>query len=217
MKEYLQATEYFDYNSKIIQTAIDNLELDGLTDKEKIVKIFYFVRDSIRYSVHVNYFNPEIFKASYTLKEKVSFCIPKAITLCSLARAINIPSRIHLVDLRNHRLSEKLIEAWGGSNIMASHTYSELFLNNKWVKATPAIDIKTSSKHNFIPVEFDGINDALLHPKDINGHLHAEYIKDHGSFADLPLKFIHNLFNETYGPITPKRIKEMITNQVPTF
>ena len=217
MKEYLQETEYIDYSSKIVQSTINNLNLGGLSQKELAIKIFYFVRDSIKYSVHIDFLNPEIYKASVTLKNKVSFCIPKAITLNALARALGIPSRIHLVDFRNHRLAEKLIEVWGGTNIMASHSFAELYIDNKWVKATPALDLATCNKHDFIPVEFDGEHDALLHPKDRKGRLHAEYVKDHGTFSDLPLKLVHKIFEDTYGSLTMKRIQEISSNKIKTF
>ena len=217
MKEYLKATEYIDYDSNIVQSAIKNLDLNDLDQKEQAIKLFYFVRDSFRYSVHMNFVNPEIYKSSHVLKEKVSFCIPKAITLCSLARAIGIPSRIHLVDFKNHRLTKKLIEAWGGTNIMASHCFTELYLENKWVKVTPAIDKETCIKHDFIPVDFDGETDALLHPKDTKDRLHAEYVYDHGTFADLPLDYIYKTFSDTYGSLTKERIQKISSNKVQTF
>ena len=217
MKEYLQETKYLDYSSENVQSMIKKLKLDKLDQKKQTIKLFYFVRDSIRYSVHMNFVDPEIYKSSHVLQEKISFCIPKAITLASMARAISIPSRIHLVDLKNHRLTKKLIEAWGGTNIMASHSFTELYLDNKWIKATPAIDSETCKKHNFIPVEFDGENDALLHPKDTKGRLHAEYVKDHGTFADLPLEYIYKTFADTYGSLTKQRIQELSSNKVQTF
>jgi transglutaminase-like putative cysteine protease len=204
------------YHSPVITETISSLKLENLTQKEQAIKIFYFVRDSIRYSISILNFDAKIFKASWTLQQDTSFCIPKAIALSALTRAVGIPSRIHLVDFVNHRLSESLAKAWG-TNIMAAHCYSELYINNKWVKATPALDIKICERHDFIPVEFDGENDGLLKPVDKKGRPHAEYIKDHGTFPDLPLPLIMSIFEENYGPITPKRLPELFLKSKQTF
>ena len=66
--------------------------------------------------------------------------------------------------------------------------YSDLalYIDGKWVIATPAYDLGTAESGGFIPVEFDGENDAKFHKYNVNGDLHIEYIKQHGHYADLP-------------------------------
>jgi len=59
-------------------------------------------------------------------------------------------------------------------------------LNKKWVKATPAFNLELCNNFNVTPLDFDGINDSIFHPFDKAGNRHMEYVKDHGSFADLP-------------------------------
>lgn len=216
MQEYLQETEHFDYSSETVQNIINSLELEGLDEIEKAKKLFYFVRDNYRYSIKHISLDPNIFKASYTLKQKASFCIPKAIALSTLARAVGIPARIHLVDFANHRLAPGLVELWG-TNIMVTHCYSELFLNEKWVKATPALDIKTCEKHEFIPVNFDGVEDGLLKEVDQKGRPHAEYVKDHGTFADLPYDFIVNEWKQMYDSNSSSTLKNMFSTKIETF
>lgn len=216
MQEYLQETKYFDYNSPIIQDIIKSLDLDGLNDKDKAVKLFYYVRDSIKYSVIIKSFDSKIFQASYVLQQPSSFCIPKAVALGTLTRAVGIPSRIHFVDFVNHRLSPKLEEVWG-TNIMAMHCYTEFYLDDKWVKATSSLDIGTCDKHGFIPVEFDGVHDSTIKEVDKIGRKHAEYILDRGTYADVPLDLIRQVMGETYHADSVSKLNKLFNGTTPLF
>ncbi len=216
MLEYLAETEFLDISSSEVQSTIQQLNLRGMNNREKAVRIFEYVRDSTKYSIKGVGVSPDLFKASTTLRRDNSFCIPKAVTLCTLARAVGIPSRLHFVDFINHRLTPELVELWG-TNVMASHCYSELYIDGKWVKATPALDRKTCDAHRFITPEFDGENDALLSPVDKDGNPHVEYIKDHGTYADVPLDMIVRIFEENYGDISSEFVKKIFSENVDTF
>ena len=216
LQEYLQESTLFDYNSPVVKKIIQSLHLDGLSDKEKAVKLFYYVRDTIRYSVLIPKFDPEIFQASHILQQESTFCIPKAVALATLARGVGIPSRIHLVDFINHRLSPKLTKLWG-TNVMSMHCFTEFYLDNKWVKATAALDLETCEKHDFIPVEFDGIHDSTIKEYDKQGRKHAEYIKDHGAFADVPLELISKTFREIYHVDSDEKLNELFNSSSKLF
>ncbi len=216
VEQYLQATDYIDYEHPHIQQILEDLDLDGLSDVDKAVKLFYYVRDTISYSAKVSLLDPKIFRASFTLQQPTSFCIPKALALCALSRAVGIPARIHLVDFYNHRLSDKLEEIWG-TKVMAGHCYTELHLNGKWIKATPSLDSGTCDRHEFVQVEFDGTSDAIIKEQDRQGRKHAEYIKDHGAYADLPLTKVMEIFDTNYGPLTPERMAQFSGNKSTDF
>ncbi len=213
MERYLRATDYIDYDRDNVQKIIKDLDLSKLDRIEQVRKIFYFVKDSINYSVKSVSLEPSAFKASYTFEQSSSYCIPKAVALCTLGRAIGIPSRIHLVDFINHRLTDKLKELWG-TDIMAPHAFTEVYVDDRWIKLTPALDRQTCIDHNFRQVEFIGYEDAMLHSTDLDGNLHVEYIKDHGTFDDLPLDYIKQVFNNVYGGTD---LLEMFTAKVDTF
>lgn len=198
LEPYLSPTEFFDFNSSTIQELLNTIDLDGLNETEKAVKLFYFVRDLIRYSIKPVNLDPVTYTASHIAQQNSSFCIPKAILLGTLARAVGIPSRLHLVDFANHRLAPELMGIWG-TNVMAAHCYSELYLDGEWRKATPALDKGTCDKHGFRTVEFDGIHDGLLHQTDIKGNPHAEYVKDRGTFPDIDLALIKQIWDDLYG------------------
>ena len=40
------------------------------------------------------------------------------------------------------------------------------------------------------PLDFDGHSDALLHPFDGEGRAYMQYVNDHGSYHDVPAKFL---------------------------
>jgi hypothetical protein len=76
------------------------------------------------------------------------------------------------------------------TNILPDHGYAELYLQGKWVMATPTLDLEMCQKNQIIPVEFDGINDAKFHSHTQDGKFHIEYISDRGPYGDVPLNEI---------------------------
>jgi hypothetical protein len=208
---YLQPTEFFDFNKKFVHNKAFEITAGLETESEKAKALFYWVRDKIKYNMHTYIPSAKAnFKASVTLRRKNGFCVSKSVLLSSFARAIGIPARIHLVDLINHKISQKIID-FMETNVMHYHGYSELYLNNKWVKLTPSFDPKTALKGGFTPmVEFDGENDATFPSFDEEGNKFGEYVKDRGVHADLPLKEIEMVFDEKYPKFTQLKNGQMI-------
>ena len=213
---YLQPTEFFDFNKKSVSKKAIEITSDLKTDKEKAIALFYWVRDKIKYNMLT--YIPDVkanFRASVTLRRQNGFCVSKSILLSSFARVIRIPARIHLVDLINHKISQKIID-FMGHNVMYYHGYSEFYLDGKWVKLTPYFDPKTALKGKFLPMcEFDGESDAVFPEYDNNGNRFGEYVLDRGVHADLPLDDIAKVFEEKYPAINqfksgvlPKQIKD---------
>ena len=196
---YLQPTEFFDFDKTIVKKQVKEIVKGLDTVKEKAIALFYWVRNEIKYNMATYLPNSKSnFKASVTLRRKNGFCVSKSILLSSFARAIEIPARIHLVDLINHKVSQRVID-FMGQNVMYYHGYSEFYLGGKWLKLTPSFDTATAIKGGFLPmVEFDGDSDAVFPPYDDEGNLFGEYVKDRGIYADLPLEEIDRVFEEKY-------------------
>ncbi len=205
---FLKSTFVIDSNSTIVQKTASVLAEKHDSQTEKAKALFYFARDSIKYNPYLAFCSIEDYRASETLQRGEGFCIQKAVVLTALARAIGIPARLGFADIRNH-LAPKDFTDWLGTNISFHHGYSELYLNTKWVKATPAFNIEMCKKFDIEPVEFDGITDAVLHERTKKGELHIEYLKYHGTFADLPFEEITQVFTEKY-PVTSKAHGELI-------
>jgi hypothetical protein len=85
-----------------------------------------------------------------------------------------------------------------GSDIFAWHSYAELFLNGKWVKATPVFNKSMCDKFGLKPLDFDGETDSLFHEFDKIGNKHMEYIRDRGTYQDVPFDKIIETFSRTY-------------------
>lgn len=200
LEQYLQPNEFFDFNAPNVKQKAIELTKDCETDSEKARALFYYVRDQFRYNAHL--FIPmfkKMFKASEVIESGRGFCVSKSILLASLARAVNIPARLHLWDLINHLISPKLVKMMQ-TNVMHYHGHAELYLNNKWVKLTPSFDKGTATKAGFLPMcEFLDGEDSLFPPHDVNGKPFGEYVFDRGVHADLPLEDIDRIFQEKYA------------------
>ena len=197
---YLQPNEFFDLDKKSVRNKAYEITNGLESQKDKAIALFYWVRDEIKYNMAL--FVPKVknyFIASKTIRRREGFCVSKSILLSTLARVVEIPARIHLVDLINHLVSQKVID-FMGTNVMYVHGYSEFYLDNKWVKLTPSFDKETAIRGRFLPmVEFDGENDAVFPPYDVNGNKFGEYVGDRGVHADLPLDEIDQIFQEKYN------------------
>ena len=185
MEKYLSPTYYIDSdNPKIIEFARQNT-VPGQSQIENAVQLYYAVRDKFRYDPYSIEPDRESMKASVTLQKGRGYCVAKAVLLAACARSQKIPARLGFADVQNHLNTERLKELMG-TNIFTYHGYTDLFLNNKWVKATPAFNLELCTNFNVKPLEFDGTTDSIFHPFDKSGNKHMEYVKDHGTFSDLP-------------------------------
>jgi hypothetical protein len=108
-----------------------------------------------------------------------------------------IPARVGYADVRNHITTPELT-AKMGTDLFVFHGYTELLLDGKWVKATPAFNLSLCTRFRVKPLEFDGMSDSLFHPFDEDNRRHMEYVRDRGSYADVPAEEIRRVFSETY-------------------
>ena len=190
MERYLQPTAFFDYDHPGLKAWIES-RLEGVPEEpvEQVKALYLAVRDNISYNPYVFRTDSNTFSASYALESGESYCIPKAVLLGAAARSIGVPSRLGLADVRNHLSSPKLIE-WLQSDIFRMHGFIELYLNGRWVKATPAFNRQLCEMMNVDPLEFDGIHDSIFQEYTESGEAHMEYVNDHGLFEDVPHEFI---------------------------
>jgi transglutaminase-like putative cysteine protease len=205
LDKYLKATATFDSDSEAIKKKAQQLTEGKNDDIEKAKALFYFVRDEIPYNLYTPKHMPEHFRASNTLARGTGYCVQKAVLLVALARAAGIPARLCCAKIRNHLVPPKVLERLK-TDIFPWHGYAELYLEGKWVKATPAFDIKMCREHRFIPVEFDGRNDATFPSHNLDGKPHIEYLLDRGIFDDVPLDEIRKALIER-NLLDPKELE----------
>ncbi|OLS27029.1 MAG: hypothetical protein HeimC3_04960 [Candidatus Heimdallarchaeota archaeon LC_3] len=205
--QFLRSTTFVDSESEIVQNLSRYFMKKYHNKIDLSIAYFYYVRDSIKYSITIDTNSIDIFKASTCLNSRKSFCIPKASALSALSRASGIPARLHFVDLKNRRIPDHLFKALG-SDMFYYHCYAELFLNDKWIKATPSFDLHTCLRHNLPPVEFNGVDDGLFASHDADGNPYCEYVNDRGIYVDVPVETVLKGLNKYYGhlevPFTKK-------------
>lgn len=169
----------------------------GATPRERAVALYYAVRDGVRYNPFLDYSKEEAFRGSHCLVAGEGFCIGKAALLAAAARADGIPARVGFADVKNHLTTPALRERMG-SDLFVYHGYAELFLDEKWVKATPAFNIELCRRFKVKPLEFDGREDSIFHAFDEDDRRHMEYLRDRGTHADVPAAEIMRVFRESY-------------------
>ena len=199
-EECLEPTWFLDRDDPAVVVFAEGAVADaGATDdRERAVALFVAVRDGWRYDPYNTSNEPESFRASAVLASSSNWCVPKSVLLSAAARAVGIPARLGFADVRNHLQSEKLRERMG-TDLFAYHGYSELWIDGAWRKASSAFNKELCERFGTRVLEFDGVHDALMHPYDEAGNRHMEYVRQRGSFADLPLAEILAGFEEIYG------------------
>jgi hypothetical protein len=111
---------------------------------------------------------------------------------------LGIPSRVGFADVKNHLATRELIE-FMGSDLFVYHGYTEFFLNGKWLKATPAFNKELCRKHRVAPLAFNGLEDSVFQPYNLEKKQFMEYTADHGVFADIPVDTIVSAWKAAYG------------------
>jgi len=196
VKEYLQPGKYIDSAHPAV-VAFSSTNSPGKNDLQRAVSLYYAVRDAIRYNPFLDFSDADVFKASAVLEADQGFCVGKAALLAACARAAGIPARVGFADVKNHLTSPRLAETMG-SDLFVFHGYADLLLDGKWVKATPAFNLALCQKFRVKPLEFDGRADSIFHPFDEDNRRHMEYLRDRGTYADVPVDEIQNAFREAY-------------------
>jgi transglutaminase-like putative cysteine protease len=196
--DYLAPTRIIDSDHKSIRDYAIKSTGGSKDSIEIAAKLYLAVRDEILYDPYSPFYLPEHYRASYVLKRGRSFCVPKASLLCALARACSIPARIGFADVRNHLATRQLIQ-FMGSDLFVYHGFVEFYLQEKWVKATPAFNVDLCRRHHVTPLEFSGREDSLFQTYNLKNQKFMEYAAFHGVYADIPVDQIVAAWKEAYG------------------
>ena len=197
MQEYLRPTETINSDHPtVIAFAGEHCSPNALPI-DNAIELYYAVRDQFRYDPYRLDLSVSGMQASHTIDLGYGWCVSKAILLAALCRAAEIPSRLGFADVRNHLSTRRLRETMG-TDIFHWHGYVSLYLDGKWVKATPAFNRELCEKLNIGTLEFNGREDSLYHPFDLTGKQHMEYLRDRGEHADLPLDQLSRGLHQYY-------------------
>jgi transglutaminase-like putative cysteine protease len=194
---YLACGAFLDSGDADVRSFAQRKTAGATEDVARAVKLYYAVRDEILYDPYYMGEDPRFFRASDCLRARRGFCVPKAALLAAAARCAGIPARVGYADVRNH-LSTKKLHDLMGTDLFLWHGFAELYLEGRWVKATPAFNLSLCERFGVHPLEFDGRHDSLFHEYDRGGRRHMEYVAQRGRFADVPYDTIVAEYKRAY-------------------
>ena len=200
MEEYLQPTEFLNFDDESVREFAARNSIGAATEREKAVKRYYAVRDGFQYNPNILDLRRTGLTASDLLTRKRGYCVEKAVLLAASARAVGIPSRLSFYIVRNHIATDKL-EKILRKNYLVFHGAAELFLGGEWLKTTPAFDKNLCKYLNVEPLEFDGTADSIFQEFDKSGNVFMEYLDEYGAFDDLPYQLYLDELQKHYPHI----------------
>ena len=205
--DYLSSGDYIDSaHPAVIEFARQTVggERDPL---KQALALYLAVRDRIAYEPYLDYTDMGTYRASDVLALGRGFCVGKAALLAAAARAVGIPARTGYADVQNH-ITSKRLQDLVQTNIFYWHSYTDLKLEGRWVKATPAFDAALCERAGLVPLEFDGRTDSLFQPFDALGRKRMEYLAQRGTYADVPADEILASFRRHYPALIAVGIPE---------
>ena len=108
--ENLAATPFLDFDRSPVSAFARSATGGAISDRERAVRLFYAVRDGIRYDPYGIDLSVGGMRASTTLSAGRAWCVPKSVLLAACCRAVGIPARLGFADVRNHLSTERLRE-----------------------------------------------------------------------------------------------------------
>jgi hypothetical protein len=179
MQDYLEVTRMCDCDNPWLRKKAEKIIGGASTPEEKALKIFYYVRDNIRFSLAYSRS-----KASQILKRGYGECGNKTNAQVALLRAVGIPARLRWVQAKS-KVLHRLVEGFVYKKLppVVSHFWCECYLNGRWVSCELMLDkplydgmLKEGliTKERIPTIDWDGKTDlVLLNPwiTEDRGHL----------------------------------------------
>lgn len=195
---YLRPTYFVDSDHEAIINYARQHSSPEQSDIENAVQLYNAIRDDFKYDPYRLDFRPQGLKASDMLTRDYGHCVSKAILLAAAARTVNIPSRLAFFNVKNHIATER-IESFLKTNELVFHGCTELFLEGRWVKATPAFNAALCVRLNVETLDFNGREDSIFQQYDKSGKVFMHYTHEYGSFHDLPYDLMMSQLRKHYG------------------
>jgi len=173
IKEFTEETKFCDFTNPDIQKISHEITASSLSDKEKSEKLFYWVKENIKFE-----FGYWGIKASDVLTRRTGMCTNKANLLIALLRAVSIPAGygISKVDTKEYYRTLMCPVFRKMVSPTTTHIYVGIFLDNKWVRCDPSVDDELSvalkEKTPFAEMTGFDISDEVI--KKIEGILKTD-------------------------------------------
>lgn len=195
METYLKPTAFLNFLEPTFQDYIQPF-ITIQKEQERAIALYTKIRDGFLYDpFHLDLRNDAL-TASTIITKKRAWCVEKAIVLAAAFRGCSIPSRLGYGIVVNHIGVEKLTTFLKRKEIVF-HGYVEAYIQNKWVKCTPAFDPLVCKIAGVPILDWDGETDALFHAYKGEDKF-MEYIHFYGDFDDVPIKIMNDEMKKYY-------------------
>jgi transglutaminase-like putative cysteine protease len=195
---FLAPARFIDSDSAAIRDFAHDVTHGIAEPRERVIALYLAVRERITYDAYIDLASPKSYRASEVLALARGCCVGKASLLAACARAVGVPARVGYADVRNHMTSPRLYELIK-TDVFRWHSYTDIHVGDRWVKATPAFNAALCNRLGVAVLEFDGRSDSLFQELSRSGHQrHMEYLRDRGTYADVPFETIVSDFLEHY-------------------
>lgn len=206
-KQYLDSGTYTNSNHPAV-IAYTKKKIKGIQSlHDQVLALYYAVRDDFKYYPYHLILKPDYLKASYLLTKDYGYCVEKSNLFAACMRVIGVPSRLSFANVRNHLATEK-VESYLQTDLMVFHGFVEIFLHEKWVKATPVFNKELCEKLGVAPLEFNGYEDSIFQESDKNGKPFMSYEHEYGYFVDVPFELFLSELKSNYPHIFEKKIND---------
>lgn len=145
---------FYKFRTSSYSTFCKNKSGDDGSSNSVASALYLAVRDQIIYDPYSIRPDPESFQACSVLLYGKGHCVGKAVLYAAALRASGIPAHIGFADVRNHLTTSRL-RMLMGTDMFYHHGYAEVWLNDRWVKATPAFNLSLCDKFGIRPLEFN--------------------------------------------------------------
>ncbi|HEY7546754.1 MAG TPA: transglutaminase-like domain-containing protein, partial [Blastocatellia bacterium] len=108
--ELTRPTPTIESAHKDVKDFTQHLIGEASSDIERVVRLYYGVRDLIRYDPYQIDLTIDGMKASATLSLRHGWCVSKSVLLAACCRSLGIPARLGFADVRNHLSTERMRE-----------------------------------------------------------------------------------------------------------
>jgi transglutaminase-like putative cysteine protease len=195
MSTFLEETHSLNFNHPDFNEFLKGFNFSD-NPTENVKEAYFKIRDLFLYDPYHLDLNKNALIASEIIKKRRAWCVEKALIMVACCRAIGIPARFGFAIVTNHIGVEKLTNYLRRHEIVF-HGYVEVFLENKWIKCTPAFDKRVCRLSGVSTLDWDGKNDSMFQEFE-NGKKFMEYLNFYGEFADIPFELMHQEMKKYY-------------------
>jgi len=174
LKQFLKPSEFCDCHNPEVKRFARELTKGAHDKKEASIRVFFFVRDQIKFGY------PHLGKASDVLKRGYGTCSSKTNLQVALLRSIDIPARFRLQSINARVLFENKVPPPFRNEEFSeevTHYSAEVYLNGKWLVADTTFDKELDPE---IAIDWKGETHAvILSRKEILKELGTKENLDH--------------------------------------